>query len=211
MLRIVRLQRLRIVRWPRGLWASAETEDYGAAINEDCGAAKTEDFEADSDCLELESNHGEEGDDEEVDNVEAGTAGQGLAVLDVPVGRALVSIPAGDLGEHVDDRLQSLLDQPVKGLLGQAAGIPVRVATVHHGVEGVADLSGDKVSSAIPTGLHGALGVRLNFHYAVLVGSSCLAAGVTLHPGWFRRHPLESRSHLLSRAGSGDHRGQKQD
>jgi len=67
----------------------------------------------------------------------------GLAILDVPESRALVTVPAGDLGEGFHGGLQTSLHHLHEGVLGQVAGSSVGVTAVQYGVKGVADSSLD--------------------------------------------------------------------
>jgi len=132
------------------------------------------------DGLETESEDGEEGEEKDVEDVGGGTAGPGFAVLDVPESRALVTVPAGDLGEGVHGGLQTGLHQLLEGGLGQVAGSPVRVTAVQHGIEGVADFSGDEVGPAITAGLQLLLTVHHGVLYAGGVGLGGGLAGVPL-------------------------------
>ena len=50
--------------------------------------------------------------------------------LNIPESRALVTVPAGDLGKGVRGGLQTSLHQLLEGVLGQVAGSSVGVAAV---------------------------------------------------------------------------------
>ena len=50
--------------------------------------------------------------------------------LGIPESRALVTIPAGDLGEGIHGGLQTSLHQLLEGVLGQVAGSSVGVTAV---------------------------------------------------------------------------------
>jgi len=154
--------------------------------------------------LETQSEDGEEGEDEDVEDVGGGTAGPGLAVLDVPESRALVTVPAGDLGEGVHGGLQTSLHQLLEGVLGQVAGSSVGVTAVQHGVEGVADFSGDEVGSAITSGLQ----LLLAVHHGLLdtggvgLGGGRASVPLDTETGHRGGRPLEQLHHILA-GGSG--------